>query len=279
MNVSSLFNVQGKAVLVTGGGKGIGRMISEGFVTNGARVYISSRDGKACEKAAAELTALGKSSGSGGSAISLPADLQSLDACKALAASLAQREPNGLHVLVNNSGAAWGEAFDTHPDHAWTKLLTLNLQRVFTLTQLLTPLLEKAAQPAQSAADQAAGRSDPARVINIGSIDALRVPSLENYAYSASKAGLHQLSRTMALALGPRGITVNTLACGPFPSKMMKAVLDSAGQELADANPLGRIGTPEDVAGACLFLSGRAGAFVNGATLSIDGGVHLLSKL
>lgn len=205
------------------------------------------------------LNSTGKSSGSGGSAISLPADLQSLDACKSLAASLTQREPNGLHVLINNSGAAWGEAFDTHPDHAWTKLLTLNLQRVFTLTQLLTPLLEKASKRASTAADQAAGRSDPARVINIGSIDALRVPSLENYAYSASKAGLHQLSRTMALALGPRGITVNTLACGPFPSKMMKAVLDSAGQELADANPLGRIGTPEDVAGACLFLSSRAG--------------------
>lgn len=116
-------------------------------------------------------------------------------------------------------------------------------------------------------------------MVNIGSIDALRVPTLENYAYSASKAGLHHLTRTMALALGPRGITVNTLACGPFPSKMMKAVLDSAGTELAEANPLGRIGTPRDAAGACLFLCGRAGAFVNGATLALDGGVHLLSKL
>lgn len=190
---------------------------------------------------------------SGGSALSLPADLQSLDACKALAAELTAQlggpSGSGLHILVNNSGAAWGEPFDTHADHAWTKLLTLNLQRVFTLTQLLTPLLEKAKASSSSAA----------RVINIGSIDALRVPHLENYAYSASKAGLHQLSRTMAVALGPRGITVNTLACGPFPSKMMKAVLESVGDELAEANPLGRIGTPQDVAGACLFLSGRAG--------------------
>ncbi|CAN8106353.1 unnamed protein product [Discula destructiva] len=267
MDVPSLFNVKGKVVLVTGGAKGIGRMISEGFVTNGAKVYVSSRDAKACEKAAAELTALGKSSG--GSAASLPADIQSLDACKALAASLTRLEPAGLHILINNSGASWGESFDTHPDHAWTKLLTLNLQRVFTLTQLLTPLLEKTASRA----------SDPARVINIGSINALSVPTLPNFAYSASKAGLHHLSRHMAVELGPRGITVNTLACGPFPSKMMKAVLDVAGQEMAEANPLGRIGTPEDVAGACLFLSGRAGAFVNGATLALDGGVHLLAKL
>ncbi|KAK7737918.1 putative secondary metabolism biosynthetic enzyme [Cytospora paraplurivora] len=274
MDVQSLFDVKGKVVLVTGGAKGIGRMISEGFVSNGARVYISSRDGKACDKAAEELTALGKSSG--GSAISLPADLQSLEAVRNLASELTKREPNGLNILINNSGAAWGESFDTHPDHAWTKLLTLNLQRVFTLTQLLAPLLEKAGR-----APSAPGAEDgsPSRVVNIGSIDALRVPTLENYAYSASKAGLHHLTRTLALALGPRGITVNTLACGPFPSKMMRAVLDSAGRELAEANPLGRIGTPRDAAGACLFLCGRAGAFVNGATLTLDGGVHLLSKL
>ncbi|KAF3761099.1 NAD(P)-binding protein [Cryphonectria parasitica EP155] len=274
MDVNSLFNVKGKVVLVTGGAKGIGRMISEGFVANGAKVYISSRDGKACEKAAAELTALGQQSG--GSAIALPADLQSLEACKSLAAELTRREGDreGLHILINNSGAAWGDSFDTHPDHAWTKLLTLNLQRVFTLTQLLAPLLEKASKRGGGGGDD-----DPARVINIGSIDAIRVPTIENYAYSASKAGLHQLTRTSAVALGPRGITVNTLACGPFPSKMMKAVLDSAGKELAEANPLGRIGTPEDAAGACLFLSGRAGAFVNGATLTLDGGIHLLSRL
>lgn len=210
---------------------------------------------------------LGQSSGSGGSAISLPADLQSLEACKSLVAELTKREgATGLHVLVNNSGAAWGEPFDTHPDHAWTKLLTLNLQRVFTLTQLLTPLLERGGGSSSGSSNAtltpealAAGAADPARVINIGSIDALRVPALENYAYSASKAGLHHLSKTMAVALGPRGITVNTLACGPFPSKMMKAVLDAAGKELAEANPVGRIGTPQDVAGACLFLCGRAG--------------------
>ncbi|KAK7723268.1 hypothetical protein SLS63_008921 [Diaporthe eres] len=253
MDVNSLFDVKGKVVLVTGGAKGIGRMISEGFVANGAKVYISSRDGKACEQAAKELTAL---------------DLQSLDACKTLAAELSKLEPAGLDVLVNNSGAAWGEPLETHPDAAWTKLLTLNLQRVFTLTQLLIPQLEKKGGP-----------SSPSRIINIGSIDALRVPTMENYAYSASKAGLHHLTRTLAVALGPRGVTVNTLACGPFPSKMMRAVLDSAGDAIAEANPLGRIGTPQDAAGACLFLCGRAGAFVNGATLALDGGVSLLARL
>ncbi|KKY31984.1 putative short chain dehydrogenase reductase family [Diaporthe ampelina] len=263
MDVNSLFDVKGKVVLVTGGAKGIGRMISEGFVANGAKVYISSRDGKACDQAAEELTALG------GSAIPLPADLQSLDACKRLAAELAKREPSGLDALVNNSGAAWGEPLDTHPDAAWTKLLTLNLQRVFTLTQLLVPLLEKKGGPGGS----------PSRIINIGSIDALRVPTMDNFAYSASKAGLHHLTRTLAVALGPRGVTVNTLACGPFPSKMMRAVLDSAGDAIAEANPLGRIGTPQDAAGACLFLCGRAGAFVNGATLALDGGVSLLARL
>lgn len=210
---------------------------------------------------------------SGGSAASLPADLQSLDACNALAAGLTKREPAGLDVLVNNSGAAWGEPFDTHPDAAWTKLLTLNLQRVFTLTQLLTPLLEKKASASSGSP------SSPSRIINIGSIDALRVPTMENYAYSASKAGLHHLTRTLAAALGPRGLTVNTLACGPFPSKMMRAVLDSAGDAIAEANPLGRIGTPQDAAGACLFLCGRAGAFVNGATLALDGGISLLARL
>lgn len=215
-----------------------------------------------------ENTTQGKPSG--GSASSLPADLQSLDACKRLASSLAELEPAGLDVLVNNSGAAWGEPLDTHPDAAWTKLLTLNLQRVFTLTQLLVPLLEKKSAP---------GSQAPSRIINIGSIDALRVPTLENYAYSASKAGLHHLTRTLAAALGPRGVTVNTLACGPFPSKMMRAVLEEAGGAIAEANPLGRIGTPQDAAGACLFLCGRAGAFVNGATLALDGGVSLLARL
>lgn len=234
-------------------------MISEGFTANGAKVYISSRDAKACDAAAVELNAAAATKASGGSAVSLPADLSSVDECSRLAAELAAREPR-LHVLVHNSGATWGEDFASFPDAAWTKLLTLNLQRVFTLTQLLTPLLEAAGaggvDPSQSSSEPS---RDPARIIHIGSIDALRVPVMSNFAYSASKAGLHHLSRHLAVELGPRGITSNTLACGPFPSKMMAATLKSFGDEITANSPMGRIGSPQDAAGACLFLAGRAG--------------------
>lgn len=182
--------LQDKVVLVTGGAKGIGRMISEGYVRNGARVYISSRDAKACSAVAAELTALGP-----GKAFSIPADFYKESDCKALAAELGKRETK-LHVLVNNSGSNWGESYDTYPDQAWVRVLTLNLQRVFTITQLVTPLLEVAQE-----------EGDPGRVINIGSVDGLKVPALETFAYSASKAGLHHLSRVLANHLGRRNIT------------------------------------------------------------------------
>lgn len=272
MDVNTLFGIKGKVVLITGGAKGIGRMVSEGFVLNGAKVYISSRDAAACSSAASELNTLASKSSSGGSAVALPADLSRADECARLATELSKREQK-LHVLINNSGATWGAAYDEYPESAWQKLLTLNLHRVFTLTQALTPLLEKAAQKTGEVV------LDPARVINIGSIDGIRVPLLPTYAYSASKAGLHHLSRHMAVELGPRGITSNTLACGPFPSKMMAATLRDFGEDIKAANPLGRIGTPEDAAGACLFLASRAGAFVNGATVTLDGGVALMSKI
>jgi len=179
-----------------------------------------------------------------------------------------KKRESKLHVLVNNSGSNWGEAFETFPDAAWTRVLTLNLTRVFTLTQLVTPLLEAASKT-----------SDPARIINIGSVDGIRVPTLETFSYSASKAGLHQLSKVLANHLGKRNITSNVLACGPFESKMMAATLKSFGEEIKSGIPLGRIGSPEDVAGACLFLSSRAGAFVNGATIALDGGTLVGSKL
>jgi len=262
MDVSNLFNVKDKVVLVTGGAKGIGRMISEGFVTNGAKVYISSRDAKACEQACKELNALGK-----GSAHSIPADFYKLEDCKRMVEELKKREKK-LHVLVNNSGSNWGAPYDEFPDNAWTRVLTLNLTRVFTLTQALTPLLEAASTP-----------EDPARIINIGSVDGIRVPSLETFSYSASKAGLHQLSRVLANHLGKRNITSNVLACGPFESKMMAETLKNFGEAIKGGIPLGRIGTPQDVAGACLFLSGKAGSFVNGATIALDGGSLVGSKL
>ncbi|KAK0614064.1 hypothetical protein B0T14DRAFT_527570 [Immersiella caudata] len=269
MDIPSLFNVKDKVVLVTGGAKGLGLMISTAFVANGARVYISSRDNAACTATATSLTAVGP-----GTAIALPADLSSASECARLASELSSRE-KGLHILVNNSGANWGESYDSFPDSAWTKLLTLNLQRVFTLTQALTPLLEAAAQ----ASKEGDIVTDPGRVIHIGSIDGIRVPTLSTFAYSASKAGLHHLSRHLAVELGPRGITSNTLACGPFPSKMMAATLQNFGEEIKGANPLGRIGMPQDAAGACLFLASKASAFVNGATLTLDGGVSLMSKI
>jgi len=262
MDASSLFNVKDKVVLVTGGAKGIGRMISEGFVTNGAKVYISSRDAKACEQACKELNALGK-----GSAHAIPADFYKLEDCKRLADELKRREPK-LHVLVNNSGSNWAAPYDDFPETAWTRVLTLNLTRVFTITQLVTPLLQAGAAP-----------GDPARVINIGSIDGLRVPSHETFSYSASKAGLHQLSRVLASHLGKRNITSNVLACGPFESKMMAATLKKFGDKMVEAIPLGRIGSPQDVAGACLFLSSKAGSYVNGATITLDGGSLQHSKL
>ncbi|KAF2762415.1 short chain dehydrogenase/reductase family [Pseudovirgaria hyperparasitica] len=261
MDISTLFNVKDKVVLVTGGAKGIGRMISQGFVENGATVFISSRDAKACEQATKELNALGK-----GKADWIAADFYKESDCKKLAEELAKRT-NKLHVLVNNSGSNWGEPYDTYPDSAWVRVLTLNLQRVFTITQLVTPLLE------------AAGSStDPSRIINIGSVDGLRVPSLETFAYSASKAGLHHLSRVLASHLGARNITSNTIACGPFQSKMMKATLEKFQDMIESGIPLGRIGTPEDVSGTCLFLSSRAGAYVNGATITLDGGSVISSS-
>ncbi|KAI0738859.1 NAD-P-binding protein [Daedaleopsis nitida] len=261
--VENLFDVKGKVVLVTGGSRGIGKMIATGFVKNGAKVYISSRSAKDCATTEKELNALGS-----GKCVALPADMQKLEEVDRLVKELSAEE-KALHVLVNNAGAAWGDSIDEYPDAAWTKLLTLNLQRVFTLTQKCLPLLRAAAE--QSGLDGDVYR-DPARIINIGSVEGLTVPGHETYAYSASKAGLHHLSRNLAGRLGFDGITSNTLACGPFESKMMAHTLREQGDIIRASIPLGRIGTPEDVAGACIFLASRAGAFVNGATIQVDGG-------
>lgn len=203
-----------------------------------------------------------------GKAFSIPADLQNIASIKNLVSELSKRE-KALHVLINNSGANWGEPYDTYPDAAWTKLLTLNVQRVFTLTQECTPLLTAGS----------AGRENPARVIHIGSIDGLRVPALETFAYSTSKAALHHLSRVLSSHLGKRGISSNVLACGPFESKMMAATLEKFKGEIEAGIPLGRIGTPEDIAGACIFLASRAGSYINGATITVDGGSHCAAKL
>ncbi|KAJ2157472.1 hypothetical protein GGF46_004478 [Coemansia sp. RSA 552] len=258
-----MFSVKDKVVVVTGGGSGIGLMISRGFVQGGARVYITSRKASVLEKTAQELTAAGP-----GTCIPLECDLQSLDQTKELAAALKEREPAGIHVLVNNSGANWATpTVDEYPDAAFTKLLTLNVQRVFSLVQELLPLLEAAAS-----------QDSPARVINIGSIDGIRVPGTMAPAYSASKAAVHQLTRVLAGNLGPRGIAVTAVAPGPFQSHMMKATLEKHEQEIVASIPLGRIGRPLDMAGICIFLASDAGAYINGAIIPVDGGMLVANQ-
>ncbi|KAJ1849088.1 hypothetical protein LPJ73_003817 [Coemansia sp. RSA 2703] len=257
MDIQSLFSVKDKVVVVTGGGSGIGLMISTGFVKNGAKVYITSRKAQVLTKTAEALNAMGP-----GSCIPLACDLQDYAQTQELASKLASLEPQGINVLVNNSGATWGENnLADYPDKAWTKLMTLNVQRVFTLTQLLLPLLEKKAS-----------KTDPASVVNIGSIDGLKVPALITPAYAASKAAVHHLTRVLAANLGEKNITVNAIAPGPFQSHMMKATLESAHDVIVSRIPLRRIGSPEDMAASCIYLASRGGAYVNGVVITVDGG-------
>jgi NAD(P)-dependent dehydrogenase (short-subunit alcohol dehydrogenase family) len=252
--MKNLFDIQGKAALVTGGSRGIGLMIARGYVEAGARVYISSRNAGVCEQVAAELS-------KSGSCTALPADLSTEAEANRLATELSAREPS-LHILVNNAGANWGAPLAEYPDSAWDKVLALNVKSVFHLTRALVPAL------ASSASD-----SDPARVINIGSIDGIQVPLLDTYAYSASKAAVHHLTRVLARKLAPQRITVNAVAPGPFESKMMAATLDRFRDSIVASCPLGRIGEPEDMAGIAIYLASRAGAYVTGAVIPVDGGI------
>jgi len=251
--VTDLFSITGKTALVTGGSRGIGRMIATGFVRAGADVYVSSRKADACDELAAELSKIG-------TCTSLPADLSTEPGCRALAAALTERESE-LHILVNNAGNTWGAPFETFDDAAWDRVLALNVKGVFHTTKFLTPLLRAAS-----------GTDDPARVINIGSIDGIQVPVLETYSYSASKAAVHQLTRHLAKRLAP-SITVNAIAPGPFESKMMAATLEAFGEQIAAGAPLKRIGRPDDVAGTAIFLASRAGAYLTGAVIPVDGGI------
>jgi NAD(P)-dependent dehydrogenase (short-subunit alcohol dehydrogenase family) len=250
-----LFDLTGKVAVVTGGTRGIGLMMARGLLQAGASVYVSSRKPEACKAAADELSAYGR-------VASIPADLSSEEECIRLAAEVGRSEER-LHVLVNNAGATWGAPLEEFPAASgWDKVLNLNLKAPFFLTRAFLPLLE------------AAGTADdPARVINVGSIDGLRVPELSTYSYAASKAGLHQLTRVLARELGPRHITVNAVAPGPFESKMMAATLEAFGDQIAAASPLGRIGRPDDMAGVAVYLSGRGGAYVTGAVIPVDGGI------
>ena len=252
--MTNLFSIDGKVALVTGGSRGIGLMIARGFVEAGAKVYISSRKADVCDRVAAELA-------QHGTCVSIPADISTEAGARGLARAVKAHEP-ALHILVNNAGANWGAPLAEYPDSAWDKVLALNLKSVFQVTRALLPELEAAARP-----------GDPARVINIGSIDGLQAPFLETYAYSASKAAVHHLTRALAHQLAARGITVNAIAPGPFESKMMHETLERFRDAIIAGCPLGRIGEPEDMAGATIFLASRAGAYLTGAVIPVDGGI------
>ena len=252
--MKDLFQLNGKSALVTGGSRGIGEMIATGFVMNGVKTYISSRKAAACDATAARLSEYGE-------CISIPCDLSSQDGVQHLATALAEREEK-LDILVNNAGATWGEPLESFPESAWDKIMTINLKSPFFLTKALVPLLEKAAS-----------HQDPARVINIGSIDGLHVNKLPTFSYGPSKAGMHHLTRMLAANLAARHINVNAIAPGPFESKMMAHTLQTMGDQIIEAVPRKRIGEPSDMAGAAIFLSSRASSYITGVVLPVDGGI------
>ena len=252
IDTAELFSLKGRSALITGGSRGIGRMIAEGFLRAGARVYISARKADACDTTAAELSVIGP-------CVSLPADVSTQGGVQQLVAAYQQHEKS-LDILVNNAGAAWGAPYEDFPESGWDKVVDLNLKAPFFLTQALTPLLKRAATDHQ------------AKVIHIASIDGVSVNPQETYSYAASKAGLIHLTRRMALKLAPERIAVSAIAPGAFASTMNKDARDR-GDEIAKRIPLGRIGTPEDMAGAAIYLASRAGDYVVGSTLIVDGGV------
>jgi NAD(P)-dependent dehydrogenase (short-subunit alcohol dehydrogenase family) len=256
--MSELFDVGGKTALVTGGGQGIGLMISRGFIEAGVKVYISSRKMDVMTPVAEELSALPGSAG----CIPIQADLSKAEECDRVAAELSDREGGRLDILVNNAGANWGEAYETFPDAAWDRVLSVNVKGVFHLTRALTPALAAAATP-----------ESPARVINIGSVDGLHVPGLETYSYSASKAAVHHLTKVLAQKLARQHITVNAVSPGPFESKMMAATLEAYRDVIESTVPLGRIGRPDDMAGIAIFLASHAGSYLTGTVIPVDGGL------
>jgi NAD(P)-dependent dehydrogenase (short-subunit alcohol dehydrogenase family) len=251
---TDLFSLRDKTALVTGGSRGIGAMIARGLLDAGASVIISSRKQHELDEAQASLSAHGP-------VTSIRADVSTLEGVEELAVKVADQFPV-LNILVNNAGATWGMPLDDFSEHAWDKVMDTNLKGVFFLTQKLLPNLRAGGT-----------HDDPARVINIGSIDGLHVNPMDTYSYAASKAGVHHLTRALARKLGGEHITVNAVAPGPFESKMMAATLRAFGDNIAKSSPLGRIGRPDDMAGVAVFLASRAGSYVTGAVIPVDGGI------
>ncbi len=253
-DLERLFGLHGKTALVTGGTRGIGMMIARGLLQAGATVVISSRKADAVAEAVTALSEFGPVRG-------VAADLSRQQECARLAADVLAGT-DALHILVNNAGATWGEPLEKFPAAAWDKVLDLNLKSPFWMVQELLPALRRAGTD-----------EDPARIINIGSIDALHVSPMPTYSYSASKAAVHQLTRVLARELGPQHITVNAVAPGPFESKMMAATLEAFGDAIAAAAPMRRIGRDDDMAGIAVFLTSRAGSYLTGAVIPVDGGI------
>lgn len=250
-----LFEINGKVAFITGGSRGIGLMFARAYVEAGVRVYICSRKADVCDAAAVELARHGE-------CISMPADLSSMDEVERIASELEQREER-LHILINNAGATWGASIDDFPAKGWDKVMDLNVKSPFFLMQKVLPLLERAGAP-----------GDPARVINVGSVDGMHTPLFDNFSYAASKAALHHVSRMAAAHLASRNITVNVIAPGPFATDMMQPMIDSMGEDAILANiPLKRMGREEDAAGVAIFLAARASAYITGTVVPVDGGL------
>jgi len=262
MSTAGLFDISGRNALVTGGSRGIGRMIASGLLEAGAHVVISSRKADQLEATARELQAIGDCH-------AIPADLSTPPGTEQLAGAVRERFDR-LHILVNNAGAAWGAPLEEFPASGWEKVLATNVQGIFHLTVALLPALRAAASA-----------EDPARVINVGSVDGIRAPALENYSYSASKAAVHMLTRHLAKRLAHEQITVNAIAPGPFESRMTAFMLGSEeGRRIVEQTvPLGRIGRGDDVAGLTQFLASRAGSYLTGTVIPLDGGITSCGEL
>ncbi len=252
--MNDLFDISGKVALVTGGSRGIGEMIAEGFVANGVKTYITARKAEACNATAERLSGQG-------TCVSVPADLSTPEGISGLVEAIGSREEK-LDILVNNAGAAWGAPIGEFPENGWDKVMTINVKSPFFLTQALLPLLEKSAS-----------KEDPARVIMVGSVDGLNVNKLPTFSYGPSKAAVHHLARVLASHLASRKITVNAIAPGPFPSQMMAHTLETMGERIREGVPLQRIGQPGDMAGVAIYLSSRAGSYVTGIVIPVDGGI------
>jgi len=258
-----LFSLKGKTALVTGGATGIGRMLATGLTGAGANVFIASRKGEDCERVADELNAIG----SEGKAEGFGGDVSTEDGVDALVEAVKSRTDN-LDILVNNAGTTWGQPLDEFPYAAWSKIMDVNVTGLFHLTRQLLPLLEKAAT-----------HEDPARIINLGSVMGSIPMGDGAYSYAASKAAVHQLTKILGKELAPKRITVNAFAPGPFQSKMTAYATstDEKAAKVGAGVPLGRIGNPDDIAGAALFLCGRGGSYITGAILPMCGGTHIMT--